>query len=191
MRIQIRHRYNYSVLFECEADSMKIAVKLAIKAKANLSGANLFGANLSRANLYGADLSWADLSRANLLSADLSRADLLSADLSGADLSGANLYGANLSRANLFGANLSGANLLSADLSRADLLSADLSGANIDFSCWPLWCGSKKVKVDIGIVYQLIAHLCVLECDDKIFKRVQKFLLPFAKKFHRWGELSS
>ena len=131
MRIQIRHRYNYSVLFECEADSMKIAVKLAIKAKANLSGANLFGANLSRANL------------------------------------------------------------LSADLSRADLLSADLSGANIDFSCWPLWCGSKKVKVDIGIVYQLIAHLCVLECDDKIFKRVQKFLLPFAKKFHRWGELSS
>ena len=146
MRIQIRHRYNYSVLFECEADSMKIAVKLAIKAKANLSGANLFGANLSRANLYGADLSWADLSRANLLSADLSR---------------------------------------------ADLLSADLSGANIDFSCWPLWCGSKKVKVDIGIVYQLIAHLCVLECDDKIFKRVQKFLLPFAKKFHRWGELSS
>ena len=151
MRIQIRHRYNYSVLFECEADSMKIAVKLAIKAKANLSGANLFGANLSRANLYGADLSWADLSWA-----DLSRA-----------------------------------NLLSADLSRADLLSADLSGANIDFSCWPLWCGSKKVKVDIGIVYQLIAHLCVLECDDKIFKRVQKFLLPFAKKFHRWGELSS
>ena len=151
MRIQIRHRYNYSVLFECEADSMKIAVKLAIKAKANLSGANLFGANLSRANLYGADLSWADLSWA-----DLSRA-----------------------------------NLLSADLSRADLLSADLSWANIDFSCWPLWCGSKKVKVDIRIVYQLIAHLCVLECDDKIFKRVQKFLLPFAKKFHRWGELSS
>ena len=161
MRIQIRHRYNYSVLFECEADSMKIAVKLAIKAKANLSGANLSGAdlsgaNLSGANLFGANLSWADLSRADLSWADLSRA-----------------------------------NLLSADLSRADLLSADLSWANIDFSCWPLWCGSKKVKVDIRIVYQLIAHLCVLECDDKIFKRVQKFLLPFAKKFHRWGELSS
>ena len=166
MRIQIRHRYNYSVLFECEADSMKIAVKLAIKAKANLSGANLFGANLSRANLYGADLS-----RANLFGANLSWADLSWADLSWADLSRDNL--------------------LSADLSRADLLSADLSWANIDFSCWPLWCGSKKVKVDIGIVYQLIAHLCVLECDDKIFKRVQKFLLPFAKKFHRGGELSS
>ena len=46
MRRQIRHRYNFSVLFECDADSVKIAVKLAIEAKA--------------------DLSWADLSRANL-----------------------------------------------------------------------------------------------------------------------------
>ena len=181
MRIQIRHRYNYSVLFECEADSMKIAVKLAIKAKANLSGANL----------SGADLSGANLSRANLSRANLSGADLSGANLSGANLFGANLSWADLSWADLSWADLSRANLLSADLSRADLLSADLSWANIDFSCWPLWCGSKKVKVDIGIVYQLIAHLCVLECDDKIFKRVQKFLLPFAKKFHRWGELSS
>ena len=144
MRIQIRHRYNSSVLFECDADSVKIAVKLAIEAKADLSGANLSGADLSGADLYGANLS-----RANL--------------------SGADLYGANLS-----GANLSG---------------ADLSGANLDFASWPLWCGTKKVKVDIKIVYQLIAHLCVVECDDKIFKRVQKFLLPFAKKFHRWNEL--
>ena len=45
--------------------------------RANLSGANLYGANLRGANLYGANLY------------------------------GANLYGANLSVANLYGANLS------------------------------------------------------------------------------------
>jgi len=99
------------------------------------------------------------------------------------------MSGANVSGADLSGANLSGANLSGANLSGADLSGANLSGANLDFSCWPLWCGSKEVKVDMKIVYQLIAHLCVLECDDKVFKRVQKYLLPFAKKFHRWGEL--
>ena len=53
-----------------------------------------------------ADLSGADLYGANLSGADLSRAYLYGANLSGADLSRAYLYGADLSRANLSGANL-------------------------------------------------------------------------------------
>jgi len=86
MKIEIKHRFSGVVLFSCDAGSMKDAVKLAIEAKANLSGANLSGADLSEANLSGADLSWADLSRA-----DLSRADLSWADLSRADLDYANI----------------------------------------------------------------------------------------------------
>ena len=142
MRIQIRHRYNSSVLFECDADSVKIAVKLAIEAKANLSRANL-----SRANLSGANLSGADLSRANL---------------SGADLSGANLFGANLSGANL-------------------------SGANLDFASWPLWCGTKKVKVCAKIFAQLCAHLSVV--DYKIPAALKRELLKVAVKSHRAVDL--
>ena len=57
--------------------------------RADLYGANLYGADLRGANLYGADLS--------------------GANLYGADLRGANLYGANLRGANLYGANLYGA----------------------------------------------------------------------------------
>jgi uncharacterized protein YjbI with pentapeptide repeats len=162
------------MLFECEAESMSCAVKLAVKAKANLSGADLRWANLREADLRGANLRGANLSGAYLRGADLRWADL-----SGADLRWANLSEANLSEANLSGAYLRGANLSE----------ANLRGADLDYSCWPLWCGSKKVKVDMRIVYQLIAHICVLDCDDKVFKRVQKFLLPFAKKFHRWSEL--
>jgi len=150
MKIQIKNRWDGSMLFECEAGSVKVAVKLALESGADLSGADLSGADLSGANLSGANLSSATLSRA---------------DLSGANLSGANLSGANLSR-------------------------ADLSGANLDFSCWPLWCGSKNVKVDMRLVHQLIAHICVLDCDDKIFKQVRESLTPLAEKFHRWGELS-
>ena len=66
MKIQIKNCFDLSVIFECEADSMKLAVELAIKSGANLSMANLSGANLSGANLYGANLSVANLSGANL-----------------------------------------------------------------------------------------------------------------------------
>jgi hypothetical protein len=71
------------VLYQVEAESMRLLVQAAVASRADLSRANL-----SRADLYGADLSRADLSRANLSGADLSRADL-----SGANLSGADLYG--------------------------------------------------------------------------------------------------
>ena len=56
MKIQIKNCFDFSVIFECEADSMKLAVELAIKSGANLSGADLYGANLSVANLSGANL---------------------------------------------------------------------------------------------------------------------------------------
>ena len=69
--------------------------------RADLRGANLFGANLSDADLFGADLFGANLSDADLPGADLSGADLRGADLSGADLSCANLRGADLSGASM------------------------------------------------------------------------------------------
>ena len=57
MKIQIKNCFDFSVIFECEADSMKLAVELAIKSGANPSGADLYGASLSRADLSGANLS--------------------------------------------------------------------------------------------------------------------------------------
>ena len=46
MKIQIMHRFETRVLFECEADSLKIAIEMAVKQKINLSGADLSRANL-------------------------------------------------------------------------------------------------------------------------------------------------
>jgi hypothetical protein len=167
MKIEIKHRFNGAVLFSCEADSMKIAVKLAIEAKANLSEANL-----SRANLSGAYLSDADLSRANL-----SRANLSGANLSEANLSGAYLSDADLSRANLSGANLSEANLSRADLSRV----------NMDYTNIPMWCGTLKgVKVDFRLVCQMLLHVFALECEDKRFKVVKKAIEKYARVSDKW-----
>ena len=113
--IKIIHRYTRAVLYSAaDTQSIATAIRAAIDARANLSGADLYAADL-----YAANLSWADLRGANLSGANLSEADL-----SGADLSEANLYAADLR-----GANLSEANLYAADLYAANLSGADLSGA--------------------------------------------------------------
>ena len=53
MKYQIKNRFTMEVIFEHEAESLKIAVEFAIKSGANLYGANLSGADLRSANLYG------------------------------------------------------------------------------------------------------------------------------------------
>ena len=117
------------------------------------------------------------------------KADLRYANLSYADLRGADLRGADLSYADLRGADLSGADLSGANLRYADLRYADLRYANVDFSSWPLWCGSLKgVRVDARIARQLAYHLCSVVCDDPEFTSARNQILPFANKFHRVDE---
>ena len=124
----------------------------------NLTGADLCGANLTRADLAGADLR----------GADLTRADLRGANLTGADLRGADLRGADLTRAALTGADLTRADLTGADLRGADLTRADLRGANLDYSAWPLRCGSLNVKIDKRLAAQLMYHAmrAMHSCSD-------------------------
>ena len=106
-----------------------------------------------------------------------------------ADLQGAYLQGAYLRRANLRRANLQGADLRGADLGGADLQGADLQGADLDYSCLPLWCGSKKMIVDRRIAAQIAAHFCVLACDDADYLAARAAILKFAKTSHRADDL--
>ena len=99
-----------------------------------------------------------------------------------------NLCEADLHRANLRGANLCEADLCGANLCGADLRKADLRGANIDYACWPLWCGSLGVKVDVRIARQLAYHLCALDCDDPEYIKARNAILDFANRFHRADE---
>ena len=131
-----------------------------------------------RADLESADLRCADLESADLRYANLGRADLESADLRGADLESADLRYANLGRANLGRADLRG----------VKLKSANLGGADIDYSSWPLWCGSLGVKVDKRIAAQLAYHFCRLDCDDPEYIKARNAILDFANQFHRVNE---
>ena len=101
---------------------------------------------------------------AELICADLSCADLICADLSRADLSRANLRGANL------------------------------RGADLDYSAWPLWCGSLTADVDDRLVYQLLYHtLSVVKHSPNVSEELKKDLLTqknldIALAFHRVDE---
>ena len=78
--------------------------------------------------------------------------------------------------------------LLDFNLCEADLHRANLCGANIDYACWPLWCGSLGVKVDVRIARQLAYHLCALDCDDPEYIKARNAILDFANRFHRADE---
>ena len=146
-------------------------------AKANLDYTNLSGASLRDADLRGADLNYANLRDANLRNANLSYAVL---------------SGANLRYADLCDTNLRYADLCGADLRNADLSGADLRGADLDFSVFPLWCGSFDIKVDKRLPIQLLYHIAKMniKTDDADLKRLLKLktFIKVCNKFHRANE---
>ena len=175
IKFDVFNRFSGEVQFTAEIEAsdtalssvkLGLAVRWAVKNRANLSGAYLSGANLSGANLYGANLS-------------------------GANLSGANLYGADLSGANLSRANLSGANLSRANLYGADLCGADLSGANgvndylkcIQIDQYPITYTSDALQ--IGCERHAISDWADFD-DHRIAKMDGKDALKFWRKYKDW-----
>ena len=82
-----------------------------------------------------------------------------------------------------------------ADLSRVDLRDADLTGANLDFSAWPLWCGTLGVTVEVDFARQLAFHVLGLDVPDEDmtdeerseWANVRRVLTPFA---NQWSGVS-
>ena len=66
MNIEIKARFGGAVLFEDDAEAMKIAVEAAIKAGAKLDEANLARANLAGANLDGEIITKETISITNM-----------------------------------------------------------------------------------------------------------------------------
>ena len=81
------------------------------------------------------------------------------------------------------------ADLREVDLSEVDLREADLRGAKLDYSCWPLWCGTcdSSIKVDKSTAAQLLYHACII-AQQHI--DIPKTLVEFvAEHFYRYNAL--
>jgi len=53
MKIEIKNRWNGTLIFECEAASIRLAVKLAVEKRINLRGSDLRGSDLRDSDLRG------------------------------------------------------------------------------------------------------------------------------------------
>ena len=80
MKFEIKSRYNGSVLFAMETESLKLCLELAVKSGASLDGASLDHASLDHASLIGASLNHASLNGASLDHASLIGASLIGAN---------------------------------------------------------------------------------------------------------------
>mgnify|MGYP007064901415 CR=1 FL=1 len=72
------------------------------------------------------------------------------------------------------------------------ILDYNLRGADLDYSCYPLWCGSLHLKADKRLACQLAYHLCSMQCDDADYIKMRNSILGFANQFPRvdeYGEL--
>lgn len=164
--------------------------------------ADLSGVDLCEVDLVGANLDYADLRGANLYCADLRMTSFHMAKLQRADLRGANFQYANLQAAGFQCALLEGADFAEADLRWADLrwtdlrmtslLNADLKGVSLDFSGFPLWCGSLSADFDNTQLKQIAYHLVKAGLNSKNAseetKNELKKLIDFANGFHRVDE---
>ena len=72
MKISIKCRFTYKILFEGEYESTRNAVEDAAKRNISLSGSDLSYSDLSGSDLRGSDLSGSDLRGSNLSGSDLS-----------------------------------------------------------------------------------------------------------------------
>ena len=79
--VEIKNRFTGAVITTAEVGiglnagvKLGAAIKVAVKARVDLAGANLAGANLALANLAGADLAGANLAGTNLAGAYLASA---------------------------------------------------------------------------------------------------------------------
>ena len=136
MKFEIKSWITGGVLFSAETESLKLAVELAVKGRADLQDADLLNADLQGADLQNAYLRGAYLRHACLRNADLQGADLSRhACLQYADLQNADLRHACLRYADLQGADFQNADLQDADLRHACLRYAYLRGAALRHAC--------------------------------------------------------
>lgn len=160
--------------------------------EADLQRADFSGAKLFESDFRGADLNNADLHGSNISEADFRGANLNKAELSNAECLETNFKDANLQEANFKGADLRWADLSGADLRKVNFKNADLREVNIDYSCWPLWCGSLDVKIDKRIFCQLLYHTLRAgqSVDDPEVKRIFRIpeVIKLANQFHRADE---
>ena len=133
--MKIMHHYTGEVLFEDESLDMGTTLQAAIKANADLCGADLRNQDLRRLDMTNGRLSHALFDNSTLDYAKLDNADFGDASFKGANLYDVSAVKCNLRHANFFQALLIGASFEGVDLSYANLTRSILSTVTLKNVC--------------------------------------------------------
>jgi hypothetical protein len=90
--------------------------------------------------------------------------------------------GVSLYRIDLMDADLRCADLTGADLTGANMVGADLRCADLDYSSWPLWCGSCRVKLDKENNERFAYH-AMINMDEDVLAEFLQNPVEFANRF--------
>lgn len=154
-KMEIKHRWDESILFSGKFESMKTCVEAAVSAGVSLAGANLAGVNLTGANLAGARLADAIFTDAFLADANFTDTYLAGANFTDAYLADTYFTDAYLAGAIFIGAYLTDANLEGVDLTDAFLADAYLGGVNLTGATWGgVPCTKPPIQV-FGLRYRV------------------------------------
>ena len=95
---------------------------------------------------------------------------------------GVSLYRIDLRCVDMSHTNMTGANMTGADMRDADMRDADMTGANLDFSSWPLWCESCRVKLDKENNERFAYH-AMINMDEDVLAEFLQNPVEFANRF--------
>lgn len=134
---------------------------------------DLSGARLEKVSARRSVFLVCEIESAYAEGSDFSATQFNSCNMDSCDMNNAILHGVQFCRCNTRGMHLNG---------------SDMTGANIDYSAWPMWCGSYGVKVDRRLFEQLVMHLCGVVVDDREYWNVQQTLKSIAMRHPRAQE---
>ena len=144
-----------------------------------------YGLDFSNCHLEDAVLDGMSFRNCNFSFAMMKGASMVQTDFTRCNLSNVQLRDAKMMFASFDHCNLKRAKLNYADIRQVNFYRSELIDINIDFSSWPMWCGTKNSIVGEKLAQQIAAHFCALICDDPETKRMQALLLDYARNSHR------
>lgn len=146
----------------------------------NLNGSSLIETWFRRCDGESIDLSNSTIDMMHMRGGKLSRLELDNSTVRNTEA-----RDVEMPEISMIDTNMTNVSIISCNIIMADLTGAKFINVTLDYSGFPLHCGSFDFTSDIKIPAQLAYHLCRIICDDPIVIKAQSHLNELANKFHR------
>ena len=165
MSIKIKHVITGAVLLECNAKTLKLALRAGIKSGVNFRYSDLRNSDLRNSNFRNSDFRYSDFRYSNLHGVNFRNSDIRNSDF---------CY-SNLSYSDFRNSNLHGVNFCYSDLRNSDLRNSNFRNSknySENHDIFQEIVRSQKAEIFTSREWECIAYICIHRiCWDSIQKR--------------------